>query len=662
MENVQILVVEDESIVAIDIQNRLKGLGYSVAAIASSGEEAIKKAEETHPDLVLMDIRLRGDMDGIEAAKQIHAHLNIPVVYLTAYADDKTLERAKVTEPFGYILKPLEERELHSTIHMALYKHRIERRLAEEKIKLETALESMTDGIVMLDDKGKLAMTNSTAKRIFYLVDRPNKITIPTLEELLGFNPVSLLKEKKKRSLRRDVNISGTPYQIELSSIVSDEGKFLGTVMVSREISREKEIDQMKSEFISVTSHELRTPLTSIRNAVDIILGEKAGKLNKDQKKFLSLAGRNIDRLSGLVNALLDISRIESGKMRIKFDCFELNAPVEAAIASLRAMAKAKSIPIHKEIPSDLPAVYGDSDRVEQVFINLLHNAIKFTPEGGHVYVSARLVPSSEFVVGSEEKAKEVRSEEFVVGSKEQTEKVYESRTKDYGLDKDFIEASVQDTGVGIPPEYLHRIFDKFYRAEESSTKGTGLGLAIVKGLIEAHQGRIWVESEVGKGSKFTFILPQYSPEKALKDYFSRELERARETDTVLSVVILKVVESENLTKIYGEAEILKLLDQIKQVVQNTARRATDRVEIQRVGQVIVILADTPRDGASALIKRLGEMFSRQKFKMGGEPVRVTLMLDVATYPEDGDDPDELIEKAEKRLGVGGSVFTVRSG
>ena len=128
MSNSQILVVEDEGIIAKDIKNTLGLLGYFVVAVASSGEEAIEKAIETHPDLVLMDIVLEGDMDGVEAAEQIRDRFDIPVVYLTAYSDDKTLQRAKITEPYGYILKPFQERELYTTIEMALYKHKIERK------------------------------------------------------------------------------------------------------------------------------------------------------------------------------------------------------------------------------------------------------------------------------------------------------------------------------------------------------------------------------------------------------------------------------------------------------------------------------------------------------------------------------------------------------
>lgn len=136
MAKAQILIVEDEGVVAMEIEARLKSLGYAVSAVASSGEEAIEKTAETRPDLVLMDIKLRGDMDGVEAAEQIRARFDIPVIYLTAHADNDTLRRAKVTEPFGYIIKPFEERELYTNIEIALYKHNLEKELKENVSQL----------------------------------------------------------------------------------------------------------------------------------------------------------------------------------------------------------------------------------------------------------------------------------------------------------------------------------------------------------------------------------------------------------------------------------------------------------------------------------------------------------------------------------------------
>ncbi len=166
MANERILVVEDESIVAKNIQSRLKKLGYNVLALVSSGEEAIRRAEQTQPDLVLMDIVLKGDIDGVEAAKEIRARLNIPIIFLTAYADDNTLERAKVAEPFGYLLKPFEIRELRSAIEIAIYKHKMERRLRKREWWLDVTLKSIGDGVIAADAEGLVAFMNPVAERM----------------------------------------------------------------------------------------------------------------------------------------------------------------------------------------------------------------------------------------------------------------------------------------------------------------------------------------------------------------------------------------------------------------------------------------------------------------------------------------------------------------
>ncbi|MBU4313167.1 MAG: PAS domain S-box protein, partial [Candidatus Omnitrophica bacterium] len=163
MPETKILIVEDEAIVAEDIRNSLQNLGYTISAVVSSGEEAITKIKEERPDLVLMDIVLKGDMNGIEATGQIHSRFNIPVVYLTAFTDEKTIERAKLTEPFGYIVKPFEDRELHSTIEMALYKHKIESRLKESESWLSTILRSIGDAVVVTDAEGSIEFMNDVA-------------------------------------------------------------------------------------------------------------------------------------------------------------------------------------------------------------------------------------------------------------------------------------------------------------------------------------------------------------------------------------------------------------------------------------------------------------------------------------------------------------------
>lgn len=201
MGNVKILIVEDEVIVARDIEDMVKAQGYDALAIAYSGEAAIKKAEELKPDLVLMDILLKGEMDGIEAAEQIYNRFHIPIVYLTAYAEDKTIERAKLTEPFGYLLKPFEERELHTAIEIALYKHKLETALRESEERFHTFFDSLPLGVTMSDSEGCILAANKAACRLIGY----------SHEELVGlpFSEVTVPEDQKKCTELYDSMVGG---------------------------------------------------------------------------------------------------------------------------------------------------------------------------------------------------------------------------------------------------------------------------------------------------------------------------------------------------------------------------------------------------------------------------------------------------------------------
>jgi PAS domain S-box-containing protein len=258
---VKILVVEDEKIVAKDIQNRLKNFGYHVPAIASSGEEAIKKAAEFNPDLILMDIMLNKSMDGVETAKKIREMYDIPVVYLTAYADDSTLQRAKLTEPFGYILKPFEERELYTTIEMALYKHKMEKKLKESEQWFATTLKCIGEAVIATNRERLITFMNPVAEML----------TGWKLNEALGKNLMEVFKivdDSRKnldetpitRSFKRNASIStinhtlisknGTERAIDAnaSPIRDDKGNIAGVVMVFRDITERRRVEEQLRE------------------------------------------------------------------------------------------------------------------------------------------------------------------------------------------------------------------------------------------------------------------------------------------------------------------------------------------------------------------------------------------------------------------------------
>jgi PAS domain S-box-containing protein len=258
MSDAKILIVEDEGITALDIQNRLISLGYTVPDIASAGAEAVEKAEEMAPDLVLMDIMLPGEIDGVTAAEQIRARFDIPIIYLTAYADDATLQRAKVTEPYGYIVKPFKERELHIAIDMALYKHRMERKLKESEKWFSTTLRSIGDAVITTDKNGLITFMNAVAeglmgwrleeilnkklKEIFNIINKDTRLPVE--------NPVTrVLLEGNIRGLANHtilISRDGTEIPIDDSAapIKDDNGHIIGVILVFRDITQREKSEQ----------------------------------------------------------------------------------------------------------------------------------------------------------------------------------------------------------------------------------------------------------------------------------------------------------------------------------------------------------------------------------------------------------------------------------
>lgn len=258
MKPLKILIVEDEKIVALDIKNTVKKLGYDVVDVVSSGERAIRSVHEVKPDLILMDIVLKGNIDGIEAAEKILSEFNIPIVYLTAYSDHKTISRAKVTEPFGYILKPFDERELGTGIEIAVYKHEMERKLKESEKWLSTVLKSIGDAVIVTDISGRVVFINPVAEKMLKRhldvckgedADAIVSLFVEGSEKTVG----DIVKKviEKGVNLRNDHNIflvdcegSKTPVDYIASPIIDDHEKLLGAVLVLKDISERKEAEE----------------------------------------------------------------------------------------------------------------------------------------------------------------------------------------------------------------------------------------------------------------------------------------------------------------------------------------------------------------------------------------------------------------------------------
>lgn len=246
-------------------------------------------------------------------------------------------------------------------------------------------------------------------------------------------------------------------------------------------------LERLKSEFISIVSHELRTPLTSIKNSLDILMSGRCGEITPATEKFLNMAMRNVQRLSGIINDLLDLSKIEAGKMDFHFAPTDINTVISYVKSALSEVAKSKGLKLITNEADNLPEILADSQRLEQVLTNLVSNAIKFTPDGKSITISSRVVKAADIKIN------------------ENFKDIIKNLTGDY------VEVSVEDEGIGIESKNLLHAFDKFAQIENSLSRkagGTGLGLPIAKQLLDAHKGAIWCDSELNKGSKFYFVIP----------------------------------------------------------------------------------------------------------------------------------------------------------
>ncbi len=348
------------------------------------------------------------------------------------------------------------------------------KKVLNDKKNTDAVIRSIAEGLVIVDAQGKVIMMNPAAEKLLG-VSKKEKMGKSILENLKEEQMISLINESQDKNTKEMELISqkdDTRRTLRASSAIieNENGQSIGMVSVLSDITKQKELDQLKSNFVSNITHELRTPLVAIDKSIALILAKSAGEVSSTQEEFLSIAQRNIKRLSNMINDLLDLSKLEAGKMKINIQPSSIVYVIGESVGSLDNWSKTKSISIEKKIENELPAINIDPDKIIQVLNNLIGNAIKFTPINGKITIEASLLCESKEVI-----------------------------------------VSIQDNGVGISKEDLPNIFNKFYQAGErvaSDINGTGIGLSIVKEIIQLHGGKIWVESEKGEGARFIFTLP----------------------------------------------------------------------------------------------------------------------------------------------------------
>lgn len=377
-----------------------------------------------------------------------------------------------------------------------------------------------------------------------------------------------------------------------------------------------EKLERLKSEFTSIVSHELRTPLTAIKNSLDIMLSGKAGLISETMDKFMNLAKRNVTRLSGIINDLLDLTKVEAGKMDFRFLKSDINAPVEFVKNTFENLAKDKCINLILDAQTDIAQTYIDAQRIEQVVTNLVSNAIKFTNENGQIIITTENVSINDI----------------------DKSKIFDVQNPVYY--ENYIKVSVADSGIGIAKDDIIKVFDKFQQIENSLNRkngGTGLGLPIAKQLIEAHRGFIWVESEPEIGTTFSFIIPVLSE----KEYFMIELEKdllkAKNADK--NLLLIQIKENEKNKK--------SIIEDIKLERISIIRKTTNTKELfyNENGQkeLLVSIPEGDKFAQNFIEKKIESYIENNKT----ESEKYDIVYSTALFPENGETAQKLVQSMQ---------------
>jgi PAS domain S-box-containing protein len=470
-----ILVVDDSEFIRDRMESILSANNYHVV-LRKNGEEGILAALEYNPDVIVMDVNMP-KMDGYRACRILKRYPQTKTIPLAVFTDtSETDQKVKFFEigVEDFIVKDADEEEVVARIAGLLRWRKSRDKILRERDKLSNLLDSLSDAVMIVDNSGKLIFYNHVASVRFGLIpeilgEKRLRDVLPESQEIMDL--LSIVEshhefEGKEIEIERDGE--KRVYFADVCRVFLEFSDDVGGALVLKDVTAERESERVKAEFYSMIAHELRTPISVILGYTELMLKGKSGEITKLQGEFLSGVEQKSRKLLKLVNDFLEVSRLEGKFVNLNREIFDLDPLVKETVAGLRLLADDKDIVLGFESCGRSVMVDADRDKLEQVFINLIENSVKYTEQGGEIEV---------------------------------------------GLDigEGTAEVSVKDNGMGMSEEEVKYIFDRFKRlglAEKNRIKGTGLGLAIVKEIIEAHGGEIDVESEQGRGSVFRVRVP----------------------------------------------------------------------------------------------------------------------------------------------------------
>jgi diguanylate cyclase (GGDEF)-like protein len=658
MSATKIMVVEDERIIALHMKQQLARMGYDVVGTAASGMMALDKISHLHPDLVLMDIHIDGEVDGIETAARIPSTLHIPVIYLTAFAEESTLERARATHPYGYLLKPFSERELHASIMMALERSHLDIAQQRNRERLSAALDVARMGVWELNPETKTFLFGDLAGKMFgnghrlvtstwdRLLGQVHEEDRPLLEEML--EQLAVEGTAGQIDFRRPTRRGTRWLRMQCRQVSGDPGDAKRIVGVVHDVTDSREKDERlrktagdlaeererlsealdvaekanhaKSNFLAVMSHELRTPMNAILGFGQLLEGMVFGELNERQLEYVGHILSAGDHLLRLINDILDLAKIEETRLQVEIERVELAPVMGRVAASLAQLAADNGIQLSTEMRGEL-AVAADVTRLSQVLINLVSNAIKYSQPGGVV-------------------------------------RMYDEVRK-----KNWVRITVADNGVGIPPQLQSHVFEPFNRlgAEHGTVPGTGIGLHITKRLVALMGGEIGFESEPGTGTKFWIDLPIHNADSGsaseqdlltglpsrmlLNDRIRQAIALAQRNMKKVGVLSLGLHNFDRINDGLGRPVGTRLLQSVADRVVECVRKP-DTVSRQSGEEFVVLLSEMKRvEDLATVANRILESVTKP-YAVDHHHLRLDASIGVAFYPDDGMDAETLVDKS----------------
>jgi len=481
------------------------------------------------------------------------------------------------------------------THYLAIKEDITDRRRNQDRLSWLASFPNLSPNpIIETNYLGEITYLNRAARINFPGISRDGKDN-PIVKSILAFR--DHFEKGRNTYLIDEVEIDKRTYELH-TSYMQDSRAIRSYVL---DITQRKRVEGMKDEFVSAVSHELRTPLAIIEGSISLVLDGIIGDLNKKQNKMLGNAKESIHRLMRIINELLDISKIEAGKVIVNRESFNLVDLVKQAGAFFTPKINEKGLDLKIKTSSKDIQIYADQDKIMQVFTNLIGNAIKFT-DGGEIVITIE-------------------------------------------NDQNAVVCSVSDTGVGIPKENIETVFEKFKQVGRSmgeGEKGTGLGLSIAKGYVVMHGGKIWVESESGRGATFSFQIPKYTAMALLQEEASRAIQESAKAGLKTSLVMI-LPECDD----FSGPKCDELRQGLKEVMKENLRRAGDSPFVDSE-IMAVLLPECNEKGAQDVARRLSDAFKKY-FEEKGFFDSMVFHVSTATYPDNATSAEELIKVAQDK-------------